>query len=183
MGVDEGTTSMSAADLEANLQDRSARLTRMGYRPQPTRRIAMPKPGSETERPLGISRVEDKSVELATKRGLEPRCEPLFEACRSGSRPQRSPHQCLDALGRPLQHKRVTILVEADRRGCCDAVHHEWWLKLLRQRIGDERVLRLRYRRCKAGIMEDGLVQATEVGTPQGSMLSPLLANVSLHDV
>jgi retron-type reverse transcriptase len=62
-------------------------------------------------------------------------------------------------------------------------VHHEWWLKLLRQRIGDERVLRLRYRRCKAGIMEDGLVQATEVGTPQGAMLSPLLATVSLHDV
>ena len=112
---------MSAADLEANLQDRSARLTRMGSRPQPQRRIDLPKPGSEPERPLGISRVEDKSVELATKRGLEPRCEPLCEACRSGDRPQRSPHQCLDALGRPLQHKRVTILVEADIRGCLDA--------------------------------------------------------------
>ena len=183
VGVDEVTKSMYAADLEANLQDLSARLKRMGYRPQPKRRLSMPKPGSETERPLGISSFEDKIVELATKRVLEPLFEPLFEECSYGYRPQRSPHQCLDALGRTLQQKRVNILVEADIRGFFDAVHHEWLLKFLRQRIGDERVLRLIYRMLKAGIMEDGLVQATEVGTPQGSILSPLLSNVYLHYV
>ena len=183
VGVDEVTKSMYAADLEANLQDLSTRLKQMGYHPQPKRRIYIPKPGSETGRPLGISSFEDKIVELATQRVLEPLFEPLFEDCSYGYRPQRSPHQCLDALGRTLQQKRVNILVEADIRGFFDAVHHEWLLKFLRQRIGDDRVLRLIRRMLKAGIMEDGLVQAAEVGTPQGSILSPLLSNVYLHYV
>ena len=183
VGVDEVTKSMYAEDLEANLQDLSTRLKRMGYKPQPKRRIYIPKPGSETGRPLGISSFEAKIVELATKRVLEPLFEPRFEDCSYGYRPQRSPHQCLDALGRTLQQKQVNRLVEADIRGFFDAVHHEWLLKFLRQRIGDERVLRLVSRMVKAGIMEDGLVQAAEVGTPQGSILSPLLSNVYLHYV
>ena len=170
-------------NLEANLQDLSARLKRMGYRPHPKRRIYIPKPGSEQGRPLGISSLEDKIVERATQRVLEPLFEPLFDDCSYGYRPQRSPHQCLDALGRTLQQKRVNILVEADIRGFFDAVNHEWLLKFLRQRIGDERVLRLISRMLKAGIMEDGLVQVAEVGTPQGSILSPLLSNVYLHYV
>ena len=173
VGVDEVTKSMYAEDLEANLQDLSARLKRMGYRPQPKRRVYIPKPGSEKGRPLGISSFEDKIVELATKRVLEPLFESLFEECSYGYRPERSPHQCLDTLGRTLQQKRVNHLVEADIRGFFDAVHHEWLLKFLRQRIGDNRVLRLISRMLKAGIMEDGLVEAAEVGTPQGSILTP----------
>lgn len=183
VGVDEVTKSMYAEDLEANLQDLSARLKRMGYRPQPKRRVYIPKPGSEKGRPLGMSSFEDKIVELATKRVLEPLFESLFEECSYGYRPERSPHQCLDTLGRTLQQKRVNHLVEADIRGFFDAVHHEWLLKFLGQRIGDNRVLRLISRMLKAGIMEDGLVEAAEVGTPQGSMLSPLLSNVYLHYV
>ena len=143
VGVDEVTKSMYAADLEANLQDLSARLQRMGYRPQPQRRVYIPKPGSAKGRPLGMSSFEDKIVELATKRLLEPLFEPLFEDCSYGYRPERSPHQCLDTLGRTLQQKRVNHLVEADIRGFFDAVNHEWLLKFRRQRIGDNRVLRL----------------------------------------
>ena len=120
VGVDEVTKAMYAKDLEANLPDLSTRLKRMEYKPQPKRRISIPKPGSETGRPLGISSFEDNRVELATQRVLEPLCEPLCEDCRYGYRPQRSPHQCLDALGRTLQHKQVTILVEADIRGFLD---------------------------------------------------------------
>jgi RNA-directed DNA polymerase len=183
VGVDEMTKSMYAQELEANLQELSTRLKRMGYQPQPKRRIYIPKPGSKMGRPLGISSFEDKIVELATKRVLEPLFEPLFEDCSYGYRPQRSPHQCLDALGRTLQQKPVNILVEADIRGFFGAMNHKWLLKFLRQRIGDERVLRLIHRMLKAGIMEDGLVQATEVGTPQGSILSPLLSNAYLHYV
>jgi group II intron reverse transcriptase/maturase len=183
VGIDEVTKSMYADDLEANLEDVSARLKRMGYRPQPKLRVYIPKPGSEKGRPLGISSFEDKIVELATKRVLEPLFESLFEDCSFGYRPQRSPHQCLDALGRTIQQKRVNHLVEADIRGFFGAVNHECLLKFLRQRIGDERVLRLISRMLKAGIMEAGLVQSAEVGTPQGSILSPLLSNVYLHYV
>ena len=165
LGVDEVTKSMYANDLEANLEDLSARLKRMAYRPQPKLRVYIPKPGSEKGRPLGISSFEDKIVELATKRVLEPLFEPLFEACSYGYRPECSPQQCLDALGRSIQQKRVNYLVEADIRGFFEAVHHGWLLKFMRQRIGDERVLRLISRMLKAGIMEDGRVQVAEVGT------------------
>jgi group II intron reverse transcriptase/maturase len=181
VGVDEVTKAMYAEDLEANLHDVSARLKRMGYRPQPKRRVYIPKPGSEKGRPLGISSFEDTIVELATKRVLEPLVESLFEDWSYGYRPGRSQHQCRDALGRTIQQKRVNHLVEADIRGFVDAVNHEWLLKFLGQRIGDQRVLRLLHRMLQAGIMEDGLVQATEVGTPQGSILSALLSNVYLH--
>ena len=143
VGVEEVTKARYAEELEANLQDVSARLTRMGYRPQPKRRVYIPKPGSEKGRPLGMSSCEDTMVELATKRVLEPLFESLFEDGSSGYRPQRSPPQCLDALGRPIQQKRVQHRVEADIRGFCDAVHHEWLLQFLRQRSGDNRVLRL----------------------------------------
>src|SRR5262249_54529871 len=138
VGVDAVTKSMYAEDLEANLQDLSARLKRMGYRPQPKRRGEIPKPGREKGRPLGSRSFEDKIVELATKRVVEPLFESVFEDCSYGYRPGRRPHQCLDALGRTIQQKRVNHLVEADIRGFFDAVKHEGLLKFLRQRIGDE---------------------------------------------
>ena len=102
-------------------------------------------------------------MELATKRVLEPLFEPLFEECSYGYRPS-VVRTSAWTQGTHLEQKRVNILEEADIRGFFDAVHHEWLLKFLRQRIEDERVLRLIYRMLKAGIMEDGLVQATEVG-------------------
>jgi RNA-directed DNA polymerase len=120
VGVDEVTKSMYAADLEANLQDWSARRKRMGYRPQPKLRVYLPKPGSEKGRPLGMSSFEDKIGALATKRVREPLFESLFEECRDGYRPERSPPQCLDTLGRTLQQQRVKHLVEADLRGLLD---------------------------------------------------------------
>jgi RNA-directed DNA polymerase len=183
VGVDEVTKTRYAEELEANLHEVSARLKRLSYRPQPKRRGYIPTPGSEKGRPLGISRFEEKIVELATKRVVEPLFESVCEDCSDGYRPGHSPHQGLDTLGRTLQHKRVPHLVEADIRGFFDAVHHEWLLKCLQQRIGAPRVLRLMRRMFKAGIMEDGLVEASEVGTPQGSIRSTLLSHVSLHYV
>jgi group II intron reverse transcriptase/maturase len=182
-GVDGVTKTEYGKDLEANLRDLSARLKRMGYRPGPKRRTYIPKPGTAKGRPLGISNLEDKIVEAATKRTLEPIYEAVFEDSSYGYRPQRTPHACLDALGRTIQQEKVSFVVEADVKSFFDEVCHEWLVKFLRHRIGDERVIRLIIRMLKSGIMEDGLTRATEQGTPQGSILSPLLSNIYLHYV
>ena len=182
-GVDGVTKAEYGEDLEANLQDLSARLKRMGYRPGPKRRSYIPKPGSAKGRPLGISNLEDKIVEAVTKRALEPIYEAVFEESSYGYRPGRSQHECLDALGKTIQQGRVSYIVEADIKSFFDKVNHEWMIKFLRHRIGDELVIRLIIRMLKSGIMEDGLTHATEEGTPQGSILSPLLSNIYLHYV
>jgi RNA-directed DNA polymerase len=180
-GVDGVTKQQYGSDLESNLQDLSERLGRMGYRPGAKRRSYIPKAGSAEGRPLGISNFEDKIVEASVKRTVEPIYEAVFEDSSYGYRPGRSQHQCLDALGRTIQRKRINHVVEADIKGFFDKVNHEWLIKFLRHRIGDERVIRLIIRMLKSGIMEDGLVRASEQGTPQGSILSPLLSNVYLH--
>jgi len=182
-GVDGVTKEEYGRNLEENLRDLSERLRRMGYRPGPKRRSYIPKSGSEKGRPLGISNLEDKIVEEATKRTLEPIYEAVFEDSSHGYRPGRNQHKCLDALGRTIQQKKVNHIVEADVKSFFDKVNHEWMIKFLRHRIGDERVIRLIIRMLKSGIMEDGLVRATEEGTPQGSILSPLLSNIYLHYV
>jgi len=182
-GVDGVTKEEYGRHLEENLRDLSERLKRMGYRPGPKRRSYIPKPGSERGRPLGISNLEDKIVEEAVKRTLEPIYEAVFEESSYGYRPGRSPHECLDVLGRTIQQKRVNHVVEADIKSFFDKVNHEWMIQFLGHRIGDERVIRLIIRMLKSGIMEDGLTRATEEGTPQGSILSPLLSNIYLHYV
>jgi len=182
-GIDGVIKEEYGLNLEENLQDLSARLKKMGYHPSPKRRTYIPKPGSKKGRPLGISNFEDKLVELSMKRTMEPIYEAAFESSSYGYRPNRSPHQCLDDLGRTIQQKRVNHIVEADIKGFFDNVNHSWMLKFLQHRIADPRIIRLINKMLKAGIMEDGLVKASEVGTPQGSILSPLLSNVYLHYV
>jgi group II intron reverse transcriptase/maturase len=182
-GVDGVTKREYGENLEENLGDLSKRLRQMGYRPEPKRRSYIPKPGSKQGRPLGISCFEDKIVEKATKEALEPIYEAIFEDSSYGYRPERSPHQCLGDLGRTIQQMKVNHVVEADIRSFFDKVNHEWMIKFLRHRIGDERVIRLIERMLISGILEEGLVHATEEGTPQGSILSPLLSNIYLHYV
>jgi group II intron reverse transcriptase/maturase len=182
-GGDGVTKEEYGRNLEGNLRDLSERLKGMGYRPGPKRRSYIPKAGSEKGRPLGISDFEDKIVEEATKRTLEPIYEAVFEDSSYGYRLGRNQHECLEVLGRTIQQKRVNHVVEADIKSFFDKVNHEWMIQFLRHRIGDERVIRLIIRMLKSGIMEDGLVRASEEGTPQGSILSPLLSNIYLHYV
>ena len=178
VGVDGVSKERYGINLEENLLNLSNRLKRMGYRPKPKRRTYVPKAGSAKGRPLGISCFEDKLVELAVKRVLEPIYEEAFEGSSYGYRPGRSQHECLDVLGRTIQQRKVNHLVESDIKGFFDNVQHQWMLKFLQHRIGDPRIIRLISRMLKGGIMEEGLVKASEKGTPQGSILSPLLSNI-----
>ncbi len=161
-GVDGETKEQYGEHLAERLNDLSKRLRDLSYRPQPKKRSYIPKAGSEKGRPLGISCLEDKIVEEATKRTLEPIYEAAFEDNSYGYRPGRSPHDCIDAVGRTIQQKKVNYVVEADIKGFFDSVNHEWMIKFLRHRVADERVIRLIIRMLKGGIMEEGLVTATE---------------------
>ncbi len=180
-GIDGVTKEEYEEDLGRNITDLSQRLARMGYRPQPMLRAYIPKPGSDKKRPLGIPSTEDKLVQRAVTRVLEQIYEVDFLNCSFGYRPGRTCHQALDGLGRTIQRKKVNYVVEADIRGFFDHVNHEWLIKFLGVRVGDQRVIRLVKRMLKAGVMEDGLTRASEEGTPQGGSLSPLLSNVYLH--
>ncbi|RPJ53551.1 MAG: group II intron reverse transcriptase/maturase [Acidobacteria bacterium] len=180
-GIDGVTKTSYGENLEAHLADLTDRLKRLGYRPQPARRKWIPKPGSRKQRPLGILCFEDQLVHTALKETLEPIYEADFLDCSYGYRPKRTAHQLLDALGRTIQQKPVRWVYEADITGFFDHVHHEWMLEFLRVRIGDERVLRIIYRILKSGVLDGELQEAGEEGTPQGAVLSPLLANIYLH--
>ena len=180
-GVDGVGKEEYGLNLEAKLTELSAKLGRLGYRPQPVKRVYIPKPGTNKQRPLGILCFEDKLVEVSLVRVLEQIYEADFIESSYGYRPKRTQHQALDQLGRTIQQRPVNFIVEADIKGFYDHVNQEWLMKFLEQRIGDERVLRLIVRMLKSGIMEAGLVRASDEGVPQGGNLSPLLSNVYLH--
>jgi RNA-directed DNA polymerase len=180
-GVDGVGKEEYGRNLEAKLAELSAQLGRLGYRPQPVRRVYIRKPGTDKQRPLGILCFEDKLAAVALVRVLEQIYEADFLESSYGYRPERTQHQALDQLGRTIQQCPVNYIVEADIKGFFDHVNQEWLLKFLKHRIGDERVLRLIVRMLKSGIMEEGLARASDEGVPQGGNLSPLLSNVYLH--
>jgi group II intron reverse transcriptase/maturase len=180
-GIDGVGKEEYGQQLEGQLKELSAKLGRLGYRPQPVKRVHIPKPGTNKRRPLSIPCFEDKLVQLALVRVLEQVYEADFIEGSYGYRPGRTQHQALDQLGRTIQQRAVSYVVEADIQGFFDHVNQEWLMKFLEHRIGDERILRLIIRLLKSGIMEDGLVRASDEGVPQGGNLSPLLSNVYLH--
>ena len=180
-GIDGVTQEGYGERLEENLRELAERLGRLGYRPQPVKRVYIPKPRSPKKRPLGMPCLEDKIVQMALTRVLEQVYEADFIEGSYGYRSGRTQHDALDELGRTIQQKKVSYVVEADIKGFFDHVNHEWLKKMLEVRIGDERVLRLVVRILKGGVMEDGLTKASEEGVPQGGVLSPLLSNVYLH--
>ena len=181
-GVDGETWRHYGEALERNLADLSARLQRGAYRAKPVRRAYIPKADGR-QRPLGVPTLEDKLVQRATVEVLNAIYEADFLGFSYGFRPGRSPHHALDALYAGLLTRKVNWVLDADIQGFFDAIAHGWLVQFLEHRIADRRVVRLIQKWLAAGVLEDGTRTWSELGTPQGGSVSPLLANVYLHYV
>lgn len=179
-GVDGVTWQQYNENREENLLDLSERLKRGAYRAKPVRRKFIPKADGRL-RPLGIPALEDKLVQGVTAEVLNAIYEEDFLGFSYGFRPGRGPHNALDAVSVGLIRRKVAYVLDADIRGFYDAVDHEWLVKFVEHRIGDERVVRHIKKWLNAGVLEDGKRMDTTVGTPQGSSVSPVLANIYLH--
>jgi len=179
-GIDGMTWQEYEIGLEDRLIDLHSRVYRGTYRAQPSRRVYIPK-AEGRQRPLGIATVEDKIVQQAVVTILNQIYEVDFKGFSYGFRPGRSPHQVPDALTVGIQRKKVNWILDADVLGFFDNLSHEWAVKFIEHRVADRRILRLIRKWLKAGVSEDGQWSETNKGTPQGSVASPLIANVYLH--
>ena len=182
VGVDQMTWHEYEEGLENRIADLHGRVHRGAFRAKPSRRVHIPKPDGRT-RPLGIATLEDKIVQHAVRTVLQCIYEEDFLGFSYGFRPNRSPHNALDALAYAIPEQRVGWILDADIKGFFDEIDRTWLIKFLEHRIGDRRIIRLIQRWLAAGIIEDTDWSDTGKGTPQGSVISPILANVFLHYV
>ncbi len=179
-GVDGQTWQSYGQALEANLLDLSDRLARGGYRPEPVRRVYIDK-ADGSKRPLGVPALEDKIVQRTTAEVLNAIYEQDFIGFSYGFRPGRSAHHALDALAVGMGTTKVNWILDADISKFFDTIEHDWLVKFLEHRVADARVVRLIKKWLHAGVLEDGRIEQSEVGTVQGGSISPLLANIYLH--
>jgi len=180
-GVDGVTWEEYGERLDERLSDLEDRVHRGSYHPQPVRRVHIPKGDGKT-RPIGIPALEDKIVQQAARMVLEPIYEAEFIGFSYGFRPKRSAHDALDALAEAIQRK-VSWVLDADIGSFFDTIDHRCLQRLIEHRIGDKRMVRLLMKWVNAGVMEEGKLHAVQAGTPQGGIISPLLANIYLHYV
>jgi group II intron reverse transcriptase/maturase len=181
-GVDGRTWAEYGQGLHERLVDLQGRLHRGAYHPQPVLRRYIPKADGRM-RPLGIPAIEDKIVQGAVVTLLTPIYEAEFRECSFGFRPHRNQHQALEAVDRMMYQGKVDWVLDADIRSFFDKLDQDWLVRMVEHRIGDRRLVRLIRKWLKAGVMEDAKLLATEEGTPQGGLISPLLANIYLHYV
>src|ERR1700730_18165155 len=181
-GVDGVRWQDYEADLDRRIEDLSDRVHRGAYRAQPSRRRYIPKPDGR-QRPLAVAALEDKIVQRATTALLNAIYEEEFLGFSYGFRPGRGQHDALDALHVGIDSRKVNHILDADIAGFFDAVSQDWLIRFVEHRIDDPRIIRLIRKWLKAGVLEDGVVTTSERGTGQGSVISPLLANIYLHYV
>jgi group II intron reverse transcriptase/maturase len=181
-GIDGLTWKDYERDLECKLKDLHARIHRGAYRALPSRRTYIPKPDGQ-QRPLAVAALEDKIVQRATVAVLNAIYEEDFLGFSYGFRPGRGAHDALDALCVGIDRTKVNWILDADIRSFFDSVSKEWLVRFVEHRIGDSRIIRLIQKWLKAGVLESGVVTVSDAGTAQGSVISPLLANVYLHYV
>jgi RNA-directed DNA polymerase len=179
-GVDRLTWKDYEAKLERNLEDLHDRVHRGAYRALPSRRVYIPKPDGR-QRPLAVAALEDKIVQRAVVALLNAIYEEDFLGFSYGFRPGRGTHDALDALCVGIHGKKVSFILDADIQSFFDEINQQWLIRFLEHRIGDRRIIRLIQKWLKAGVMENGVVAVSDRGTGQGTVISPLLANIYLH--
>src|ERR1022692_3939146 len=181
-GVDGVTWQEYETGLEDRLVDLHARVHRGAYRAQPSRRVYIKKEDGR-QRPLGVAALEDKLVQYAVTTILNQIYEEDFLGFSYGFRPGRGQHDALDALSYALLKKKVNYILDADLRNFFDNLDKGWMIRFIEHRVADPRILRLIQKWLKAGVMEEGKWSEPKTGSPQGSVISPLLANIYLHYV
>jgi RNA-directed DNA polymerase len=181
-GVDDVTWHEYGEQLEDRLPDLQERVQSGKYCAKPSKRIWLPKPDGR-QRPIGIAVLEDKIVQQAVVLILNQIYEVDFLGFSYGFRPGRSQHNALDALWVAITQRKVNWVLDADIRSFFDTIDHRWIIRFVEHRIVDSRILRLISKWLRAGVSEDGQWSKTTVGTPQGSVVSPMLANIYLHYV
>jgi RNA-directed DNA polymerase len=181
-GMDGLTWEDYERDLERKLVDLHARVHRGAYRALPSRRVYIPKPDGR-QRPLAVAAIEDKIVQRAAAAVLNAIYEEDFLGFSYGFRPGRGAHDAMDALVVGIESRKVNFILDADIQSFFDTVSQEWLVRFLERRIGDRRIIRLIQKWLKTGVLEDGEVRVSDRGTAQGSVISPLLANIYLHYV
>ena len=182
VGVDGVTKEAYGENLSENLDDLLKRMKQFSYRPYPVRRAYIPK-GNGKMRGLGIPSFEDKVVQGVFKEILEGIYEPKFLDFSYGFRPNRSCHDAIQRVNKHIMADKVNYVVDADIKGFFDNIDHEWMIKFLEHDIADKNFIRYIKRFLIGGVMEDGKKLNTELGTVQGGLISPVLANVYLHYV
>jgi RNA-directed DNA polymerase len=181
-GVDEVTWHEYGKGIENRIADLHARVQSGRYRAKASKRVWIPKPDGR-QRPIGIAALEDKIVQQATVWVLNQIYEADFLGFSYGFRPERNQHKALDAIWVGITQRKVGWVLDADIKSFFDTIDHAWMMKFLSHRIADPRILRLIQKWLRAGVSEDGEWSKTKVGTPQGSVISPLLSNIYLHYV
>ena len=182
VGIDRVTKEAYDANIEENLNSLLSRMKSFSYRPLPVRRTYIPKPNGKM-RPLGIPAYEDKLVQGVMARILNEVYEPRFLNCSYGFRENRNVHQALREVNQHIMIDSISYVLDCDIKGFFDNVDHKWLMEFLKHDIADKNFLRYIVRFLKAGIMEEGQLSESKKGTPQGGLISPVLANVYLHYV
>ena len=171
-GVDGVTLEEYERNLDENISDLVRRMKTFSYRPQPVKRVYIPKADGKP-RPLGIPAAEDKMVQMAISKILEAIYEVDFEDFSYGFRPGRSCHEALNRVDKIIMTNPINHVIDADIKGFFDNVDHKWLVKFLEHRIGDKSLIRYIVRFLKSGVMEEGNLHMSEKGTPQGGVISP----------
>lgn len=182
-GVDQKDVEQTKESFKAWIGSALQSVHNCGYKAPPVRRVYIPKPGKAAKRPIGIPTVQDRSLQIATVKVLSAIYEQDFLDCSFGGRPKRSAHQAVGTLTTAISSKKVSWVYEADLKNFFGSLDHEWVLKFLQHRVRDPRIISLVRRWLKAGVMEEGRLEAVSVGTPQGGPISVLISNLYLHYV